>query len=137
MKNWVLVASKGHVWIGVRDGFAQACHGKEIPLARMAVGDKVIYYSPKVFFGQSASCQQFTAIGEVVGEAVYPYDMGNGFVPYRRDVDYFNLQPAPIKPLIDQLEFIVDKKRWGHKFRFGAFEINAHDYRVIEKAMRA
>lgn len=135
MKNWMLVASKEHVLIGVRDGFAQACHGKASPLKRMSVGDNIIYYSPKHFFGQSTPCQEFTAIGQVIGQDVYSYDMGNGFVPYRRNIQYQPVQPVPIKPLISQLEFIKDKQRWGYPFRWGAFEIYQSDFELITDEM--
>lgn len=131
----MLVASKEHVLIGIRDGFAQACHGKASPLRRMSVGDNVIYYSPKHFFGQPVPCQEFTAIGRVVGQDMYPYDMGNGFVPYRRNIQYQEVHPVPIKPLISQLEFIKDKQRWGYPFRWGAFEICQSDFELIKHEM--
>ena len=86
MRYWVLVASKEHVLQAVASGFAQACHGKSQPLSRMNVGDQIIYYSPKCYFNRSEPCQEFTAFGEVVGQEVYQFDMGNGFVPYRRDI---------------------------------------------------
>lgn len=63
--------------------------------------------------------------------------MGNGFIPYRRNIRYVDAHPIQIKPLIEKLEFVTDKKQWGYKFRFGAFEISKIDFKLIAKEMRA
>jgi len=107
--HWVIVASKDHVQNGVRSGIAQANHGKAAPLKRMQIGDGVLYYSPKVEFSGSEKLQAFTAIGKVKDEAVYQFDMGGGFIPYRRIVEYFDCADAPILPLVPALTFIQDK----------------------------
>ena len=44
---------------------------------------------------------------------------------------------TPIRPLLDQLEFIVDPQRWGYKFRFGLFSVSDHDMALIARAMGA
>lgn len=136
-KYWMLVASKNHVQRGINEGIAQACHGKALPLKRMNVGDGIIYYSPKLEFEKNIPCQEFTAIGIVSGEEVYLYDMGNGFTPYRRNIKYLSAHPIQIKPLVEELKFITNKKQWGYKFRFGAFEIPDIDFQLIANAMKA
>ncbi|RZK52785.1 MAG: EVE domain-containing protein, partial [Pedobacter sp.] len=40
-----------------------------------------------------------------------------------------------IIPLIDDLNFIQNKKSWGYPFRFGFFEINQHDFDLISTQM--
>lgn len=85
-KYWVIVASKDHVLLGVQAGFIQARHGKSSPLKRTRVGDWVLYYSPKLELRGNKKCQAFTAIGKVTGDTIYQFDMGNGFIPFRRDV---------------------------------------------------
>ncbi len=134
-RYWVIVASKDHVQNGVRWGIAQANHGKAAPLKRMQVGDGVLYYSPKVEFGGDEKLQAFTAIGEVTGESVYPFEMGGGFVPYRRDVKYKECLEVPIQLLIPVLTFIKDKTSWGFMFRFGFFEIPKVDFDLIASQM--
>jgi hypothetical protein len=134
-KYWMLVASKNHVERGIKDGIAQACHGKAYPLKKMNPGDIIIYYSPKLIFRESAPCQMFTAIGIVTGSKINSHDMGGGFIPFRRDINYYETIPTPIKPLIGKLAFIINKKQWGYKFRFGAFEISCRDYSIIAKLM--
>jgi hypothetical protein len=58
-------------------------------------------------------------------------------VPFRRDVVYVPAQEAPIAPLLDALEFVEDRTRWGYKFRFGLFQVCDHDMALIARAMRA
>lgn len=134
-RYWVIVASKNHVMRGVHAGIAQANHGKAVPLKRMQVNDGVLYYSPKVEFEGNEKLQAFTAIGHVVGEAVYPFDMGGGFIPYRRDVKYLPCNDMPIQPLVSALTFIQNKSSWGYIFRYGFFEIPKADFDLIASKM--
>jgi len=135
MRYWIGVASKEHVSLGVVGGFCQLNHGKAQPLKRMAVGDWIIYYSPKDKFSGSEALQQFTAIGEVVGAEVYQFEMSPDFVPYRRDIRYIEAQCVPIRPLLNSLAFIPDKSKWGSAFRFGQLEISRADFELIASSM--
>jgi len=134
-RYWIGVASKEHVKTGVAGGFSQLCHGKAQPLRRMDVGDGLIYYSPKEKFGEDALCQQFTAIGEVVGSEVYPFEIFPGFVPYRRDIRFFDAADVSIRPLIEKLSFIKNKTHWGYAFRYGHLEIPRADFELIAAKM--
>src|SRR5260370_31139404 len=87
MTAWLGVVSRAHVRTGVAGGFAQLCHGKAQPLRRMRRGDWLVYYSPTIEMG-GAALRAFTAVGQVEGPEVYQYDMGGGFVPYRRGLPY-------------------------------------------------
>jgi len=135
MRYWIGVASKDHVARGVEGGFCQLCHGKTQPLNRMGLGDWIIYYSPKDTFNGTELCQQFTAIGRVIGDAVYQVQMTPGFVHFRRDIDFLPSQAINIRPLINQLKFIQRKDRWGYAFRFGHIEISKDDFDVIASRM--
>jgi hypothetical protein len=139
-RNWIAVASAEHARLG-RDhpagGFMQVGHGKLAPLKRIAAGDRVAYYAPTTVLGSADKLQHFVSIGVVRGDAPYEVDMGHGFVPWRRDVRYAASREAPILPLIDQFDFVEDPKRWGYKFRFGLFEVDDHDIRLIAEAMNA
>lgn len=134
-KYWIVVASKNHVQIGVRGGFAQANHGKSSALKRMQPGDWIIYYSSKLEFGKDDKCQAFTAIGQVKEGPIYTANMGNGFVPARRDVNFRPSNETPIAPLIPGLSFIADKTHWGAPFRFGVVEIGREDFEKIARPM--
>jgi predicted RNA-binding protein len=135
MKFWIGVAAKEHVDKGVQGGFCQLCHGKAQPLRCMAVGDWMIYYSAQEKMGEKEPCQQFTAIGQVVGEDVYTFEMAPNFIPFRRDIQFLACKPVSIRPLIPQLSFIPDKQRWGYPFRYGHLRINQTDFDLIASQM--
>lgn len=131
-RAWVGVVSRAHVHRGVEGGFAQLCHGKRGPLARMASGDWLVYYSPTTELGDGTPLRAFTALGRVSGDQVYTFDMGGGFVPYRRDIAYERiLREAPIEELASKLRFVRDNPRWGMLARRGHFEIDLHDLALI------
>ena len=81
--------------------------------------------------------QRFVSIGIVLPGEPYAFDMGGGFVPFRKDVAYVAAQEASILPLVPQFEFVESPQRWGYKFRFGLFDISDHDMRLIAQAMQA
>ena len=134
---WLAVASAEHVTIGRRDGFMQVGHGKGAPLKRLHTGDRIAYYSPVRVLGGKDACQAFTAIGTVRDERVYQGDMGGGFLPFRKDVDWLAAQEAPIRPLLDALSFTAGKSNWGYAFRFGLLTVTAADMDLIAQAMHA
>lgn len=134
-KYWIVVASKDHVKNGIAEGIAQAGHGKSSPLKRMHPGDFIIYYSSKLTFGELDKCQEFTAIGKIKDKEIYEVQLSPDFSAFRRDVDFFPHHDISILPLIDQLEFIQNKKSWGYPFRAGSFEINQHDFDLLSNLM--
>ena len=136
-RYWIGVVSRSHVSRGVLGGFAQLCHGKAAPLKRMKKGDWLVYYSPKEDMEGDTPLQMFTAIGRVVGDSVYEYEMSPDFIPFRRNIHYLESQPASIKPLIKSLSFIKDPIRWGYPFRTGHIEMTEQDFNLIAKAMEA
>ncbi|MNK31461.1 hypothetical protein D3C87_498970 [compost metagenome] len=136
-KYWVIVASKDHVKNGIAEGIAQTCHGKSAPLKRMRKGDFVIYYSGKQTMNKPEKCQEFTAIGQVKNEETYLFQQTVDFCPSRRAVEFFAHLDTSILPLINELDFIPNKKSWGYPFRFGFFEINQHDFDLISTQMLA
>jgi predicted RNA-binding protein len=135
MKYWIIVASKDHVQRGLAGGFIQANHGKAAPLKRMDAGDWVIFYSPKLEYGKPEKCQCFTAIVRVVKDDVYQHDMGGGFIPFRRKVQFLPSNDISILPLINDLTFIQDKTHWGAPFRFGTLQIPEEDFLLIASRM--
>jgi predicted RNA-binding protein len=134
-RYWIGVASREHVRLGVKRGFAQFNHGKLGPARRLSRGDWVIYYSGREKFGEPELCQKFTAIGQVVDAEPIQIEQFPGFKPYRRKIKYRKATEADIHPLIDRLSFIKNKSRWGIAFRFGFLEINQSDFAVIAKHM--
>jgi hypothetical protein len=136
-RHWIAVASADHARRGKENSMMQVCHGKGGPLRRMQAGDGVVYYSPTVAFRGKDRLQAFTSIGRAKGDQIYQADMGEGFRPFRRDVEYVEANEAPIQPLLDRLEFTRGKKNWGYAFRFGLVEISQADFSTIAAAMKA
>lgn len=134
-KFWIGVASKDHVSNGVKLGVCQFCHGKSAPAKRLHKGDFVIYYSPKNSMHGVEAYQQFTAIGIVQDDSPYQIDMGEGFKPFRRNVQYLDAQHVSIRPLVDSLPFIKNKSSWGYVFRYGLLEIDQLSFEIIAKRM--
>lgn len=135
MRYWIVVVSKDHIARGVAGGFMQANHGKPGPLKRMSPGDGVICYSPKQSYTGKEALQAFTAVGEVADDKVYQHKMSDDFIPYRRNINWHPGKEVSIAPLIEQLDFIKDKKAWGYAFRFGFFEIPERDFKLINSLM--
>ena len=133
MTAWLGVVSRAHVELGVQGGFAQLCHGKAQPLRRMRRGDWLVYYSPTVEIG-GAPLRAFTAIGQVEDDEVFAYDMGGGFVPFRRRVGYAAAQAVALDGLKDRLELCA-RASWGIALRRGHLELAMTDLATIAAAM--
>ena len=136
-KYWAVTASADHAARGRAEGIVQACHGKSAPLRRMQPGDGVVIYSPRTAFQGGETLQAFTAIGRISEAAPYEFDMGGGFVPWRRGVLWQQAHPVPIRPMLEYLEMTRGQRSWGMVFRYGLVKITRADFAVIAKAMLA
>jgi len=136
--GWIAVACADHVALGVAGGFMQVCHGKAAPLRRMCPGQYVAYYSPTAAFRGRQALQAFTAIGVIRDSEPYCFDMGGGFQPWRRNVDWLVCAMADIRPLLGKLEFTSSRgSAWGFPLRFGVLAVSDADMAVIAFAMSA
>lgn len=134
-KHWIVVVSKDHLHRGLAGGFMQANHGKAAPLKKIKKGDWVIFYSPKMMMNGDEKLQAFTAIGQANDDEVYQEKMSEDFIPYRRNIKFYDCEETPIIPLINDLKFISNKKSWGYPFRFGFFEIEEHDFKLLKEKL--
>ena len=135
MRCFINTVSRAHVQRGIEGGFTQADHGRDTRLKRLAKGDRIVFYSPRTEMDGGEPLQRFTAIAEVADDAPYQVEIVPEFKPWRRRVTFVECAEVPIQPLIEQLEFIRNKKSWGFTFRRGFFEITEADFRRIEQAM--
>lgn len=135
-KYFLICASKDHVLRGIEGGFAQAGHGRKDLISKPAKGDWVVFYSSKDKFENGKPLQKFTAIGQVVDEEAYQPTGSEAFRPYRRDVKFKDHHEVEIRPLLERLTFIMNKKRWGFYLMSGFREISKEDFGVIETAMK-
>ena len=140
IRNWLAVASAEHVEIGRAGGFMQVCHGQATPLRRVKPGDRVVYYSPNRIYTPSHArrgkdrLQAFTALGTVREGRLYQADMGFGFRPFRRDVDWHDATPVALAAVQPRL-VLTQERNWGYRLRRGLVEIEPDDMAAIAEAM--
>lgn len=135
-KFWVNVVSLEHVQTGVEQAITQSCHGKSSSLKKMSKDDWIVHYSAKEAFQGTKACQKFTSIGQVADHDVYQYDMGGGFVPWRRKINYLDCKAVPIAGLLEDLSFTKGKERsWGMVFRYGFLEMKMQDFLILYREM--
>ena len=137
MTNWINTVSRDHVERGVHGRFTQAHHGKPPLPRKLARGAWIDFSSPRTVYPDGPALQALTAIGRIADDEPYQVEVSPEFHPWRRNVDFLECVETPIRPLIEKLDFIEDKSRWGYKFRFGVFRIDDHDLEVIRSAMVA
>lgn len=132
---WVNTVSLEHVRLGVEGGFTQADHGRSTRLKRLRAGDGLVFYSPQTSMLGGSALQEFTALGRATDTEPYQVQMGADFHPWRRNVEFLEVTAAPARPLVADLDFIPDPKRWGYPFRRGLFAIGRSDFVRIARAM--
>jgi len=135
MRYWINTISRDHVLLGVKGGFTQSDHGSAVRLKNIGKGDFIVFYSPRAAFLAGEPLQAFTAIGRVTDDEPYQFEMSEDFRPWRRRVKFLNAREVSIAPLIPDLTFIKDKRRWGYPFRRGLFEVGRDDFALIALAM--
>jgi EVE domain len=134
MRYWLGIVSREHAMRGVSLGIAQISHGKRPPLARLAPGDWLVYYSPREKMGESAALRAFTAVGEIVDDEIWQADE-ESFTPWRRRIRYLDgVSDAPLRELADRLE-LTRTPNWGHQLRRGLVELSEGDFVLIRSAM--
>ncbi len=134
-KYWIAVVSKEHVQNGMDQAIIQVCHGKKAPLKRIRKGDYVVFYSSKIKRTDKTPYQHFTAIARMPDDILYQVTMFENFMPFRRRAEFLPCKEISIRPLINDLEFIKNKKSWGYVFRFGLLEIPREDFVRIATEM--
>lgn len=122
--------------VGKKKGFVQAGHGKKASVERLEKDDYIIFYSSKTSLQNGKPVQAFTAVAKIKDRDAYQVLISDTFQPYRKDAVYEDSREIPIRPLIEQLEFITNKTHWGFRFRSGLFEINQHDFELIYGMMK-
>ncbi len=132
---WIAVVSKEHVQNGIDWGIMQVCHGKKTPLKRIKRGDYIVFYSSKIKMNDKEPFQKFTAIAKAVDNIIYQTEQCKNFNPFRRKVTFLDCVETEIRPLIDTLDFIENKKHWGYPFRYGLLKISKKDFTLVASKM--
>ncbi len=136
MSNYFLIAAtQDHVAEGVKKGIVQAGHGKIDHVRKMSKGDRFVYYSSRDKFEKGKLLQKFTAAGTITDEEPFQPKTNAGFKPFRRKAEYDKVQESDIRPLLEKLDFIKNKQRWGFYLISGFREISKHDFNIILNSM--
>jgi hypothetical protein len=135
-RYWVATVNLDEVLLGVEGGYAQADHGTDTRLRRLARGDGLVLYSPRAAKGAARPLQQLTALGAVDDDEPHRVEAAPGVHPWRRRVAYEEVRPVPVRPLVPMLGFVGDEQRWGLPFRGGLLEVTAGDFGVLAGALR-
>ncbi len=104
-KYFLICASRDHVLKGVEGDFAQAGHGRKDLISKLSKGDRIVFYSSKDKFENGKPLQKFTALGKVIDEDPYQANTTGDFKPYRRNVEFKNVEETEIRSLLEQLTF--------------------------------
>ena len=136
-KYFLICATKDHVLKGVNAGFAQAGHGRKDYISKPSKGDWIVYYSSRDKLENGKLLQKFTAIGKITDDEAYQPDTRTNSKSYRRNVQYNKSNDADIRPLIEKLSFIKNKKRWGFYLISGFKEIVKEDFTLIKHSMKS
>jgi hypothetical protein len=134
-KYWIGVVHRSHALVGAEEGFARTNHGRKFGVARMSPGDGFVYYSPKETYPDGPTLRAFTAIGTVDDGELWQADEGE-WQPWQRAVTYDrSAHEAPIRPLLEALEFSRGGQNWGLVMQRGHVEISRHDFAIIAAEM--
>ena len=139
-KYYIICVCLEHAKRGIAWGFIQSNHGKSTNIKKLKMGDGILIYSSKYVFTplktEENKLQAFTALGYVRDEELYQWDMGWEFTPFRRNIDFQDdITTLPIIPLLSDLEFVKDVKKWGFPLMYAFLEISEHDFEFIRSRM--
>ena len=133
--HWIGVAHARQVALIRAKGLVAVSKGQKAPVARMSVGDQVIYYAPRDDFGGSP-VQAFVALARVTGEPFETVLMDEK-TAWVRKAEFTETHEVPIRPMIPDLSFISNPTHWGMAFRRSHFAIPEQDFNRIAGAMSA
>ncbi|MDB5587944.1 MAG: hypothetical protein JWP26_2914 [Devosia sp.] len=133
--HWIGVAARGHVVVGVAEGFVMFAHGKHSAVKQVQPGDWFVYYSPTQTLGKADAVRRFTAIGQVLDGEPVQMQMGVDDTGWRRSARFLTAQEADIYLLLPQLSFVTNPSHWGMYFRKSLFRVEAGDFAPIAEAM--
>lgn len=100
----------------------------------MRPGDLVACYSPTQGFQGGERLQAFTALGLVAPGEPFLFDMGRGFVPWRKNVHWLETRSLPLEELKARLDLTKDP-HWGWKLRRGHLALSLKDARLLAESM--
>ena len=116
------------------EGVVSFAHGRESSVRALSPGDRVIVYAPLTRTGGDR-LQAFVAHATVTGDHPEPRDFGARGIGWVRRATYDRVSEVPVRPMIDALDILRDRRNWGGVFRAGKVRISAADHDRIAVAM--
>jgi hypothetical protein len=133
--DWIGVADKEQVFVGVKGRLAQLAHGRKIPLRGLNEADWLIHHSPRSPANGEEGCQCFTDIDRIARQAVDQVNSGAGFFRNRPEVDLELCGEASILPSTGAFSLIENRKSWQSAFRLRHLEISEEDFELLAEEM--
>ncbi|QQA43428.1 EVE domain-containing protein [Pelagovum pacificum] len=134
MAHWIGVVHRMQAMTAREAGVVAFGHGKEALVRSLSPGDTVIYYAPKSDF-EGEPVQAFVTHARVTGEKAYEKEWRPGLTRWVRDAAFDDADEVPVRPMLEDLTFVRNKRSWGMTFRGGKFSISDEDYVRIATAM--
>lgn len=134
VNHWIFVITEYSTYnVGnINDTINELKKEKKWKIGKRTVYKRNIKKDDKIIFYVSGLNQKkFLLTAELNSEF---YDDSNriyGYVDLKNIVFFKN--PVPIRPIINDLQFITNKKYWGLYFSGGICKINIYDYDTIMK----
>ncbi|HIE29058.1 TPA: EVE domain-containing protein, partial [Candidatus Poribacteria bacterium] len=117
---------------------------RKVSLMSMKKGDGLVFYISRKKIGQrgtSGRVCEFGGIGKVIGEACESQNpiwntVGDITFPYRRKVEITPAkQRVQVTEMLNSLDFLVGKKKWGGFFLQSLRKISDKDFETIKNAI--
>lgn len=132
VKYWIGVLPKEYVEIAFKESFCQICNGKRYFINKIALNDRMIYYSPKSNINSKEKYQKFVATGTITSESEYQVKISEGFYPFRKDMQFEKIQRE-----VDLIELKYNSEwiKCRGNLRFGYFQITEELFSSIYNKM--
>lgn len=143
MKYWLIVMTRDNFHISLEHNLIGLPESVESIASKVTPGDKVIFYLSResVKKRMHSFVGQFVAVGQIKSTVSRSNKkiwnpIGDKIFPIRCEVDIeVGKHAVDAKPLVNSLDFIANKKRWGLSFFRAIREIGQRDYEEISNKL--
>ena len=138
MNYWVICITEDNLQIALQEQILGFKQSKCTRVRSFSPGDAVTFYVSRVALTSYRPVQKFVGQAEVKNKPYKSTEIiwkGDLF-PIRIELKSISNASCEIKPLIDKLSFIKNKKHWGGVFMGGILRIPASDFDLIQETMR-
>lgn len=129
-KAWLLTASLEN-WGIAQEKALFGCHGNRSFLKKIKRGDYFVAYAPQIGFIGSGRITggYFVSDLQIWNDKVYSHR-------FQISTPFISGKALPAAAIVDDLDFISDKKRWGVFLKSGIREIPTADWQLISDKLK-